>query len=320
VGLNPLASVHSWLRDDDTQAVRSDGGTVTDPSGPAAVPADPSVPDDSTDEAAATDAFAVDEQVLLDGLAQAAFVIDTEGRIQAWNHGMADLTGIDAADVLDRTDVGMLLYETNEETMIEQVLAAPQTADEVHGLTVADPARNLYVKEDRVADHSGNVEHYARVTVMPLYEDGTLQGAVEMVQDLTEERKRQEATEALVDEVSGTLRTLMAGDLDARASFTDDEAVDSQLLGVLDDVNQMAADLQDIVVRVDEQASHLGDSVERAVTAADDIARNSTNRTPCWSRASTRCTRSRRTWRRSPPPPRRSTRPPGRPARPPTRD
>nr|WP_276276073.1 hypothetical protein [Halomicroarcula sp. SYNS111] len=90
MGLNPLASVRSWLRDDDSQAVRSDGGTVTDVSGSDAAPADPSVPDDSTDEAETTDAFAVDEQVLFDGLAQAAFVIDTEGRIQAWNHGMAD--------------------------------------------------------------------------------------------------------------------------------------------------------------------------------------------------------------------------------------
>ncbi len=53
VGLCPLASLRPRQRDDDVQAVRSDGGTVTDPSGPDAVPADPSVPDDSTDEATA---------------------------------------------------------------------------------------------------------------------------------------------------------------------------------------------------------------------------------------------------------------------------
>jgi|GEM_PF-5319812 len=58
---------------------------------------------------------------------------------------------------------------------------------------------------------------------MPLYENGELVGAIEMVQDLTDERKRQEATEALVDEVSGTLRALTAGDAGAGFAVVADE-------------------------------------------------------------------------------------------------
>jgi len=215
---------------------------------------------------------AVSEQVLVDGIPQAVFRIAADGRIRSWNHGMEELTGIPADRALERTDVGTLLYDSPEKTMIEQVLDAPTTAAEVYGLELEDPSRHLYVKEDRVADHSGDVERYARITVMPLFEDGELMGAVEMAQDLTEERQRQEATEALVEEVSGTLRALTAGDLDARASFAEDDAIDPRLLGVVDEVNEMAENLQDVVVGVDQQAALLGESVERAVTAAGNIA------------------------------------------------
>jgi len=86
---------------------------------------------------------------------------------------------------------------------------------------------------------------------MPIYENEELTGAIEMVQDLTEERQRQEATEALVDEVSGTFRSLTAGDPDARASFADSDVIDSRLLGVVEEVNEMADNLQDVVARVD---------------------------------------------------------------------
>ena len=274
--LNALERIRTSLGGTETggDTVLLDGGQVTAASSTDGAVDGPSVTTERTSEGGGRHDFEVGAHLLLDGLPQAAFMICTEGKIRAWNYDMEELTGISADRALDRTDVGMLLYDSDEETMIEQVLAAPKTAAEVYGLDVEDPSRHLYVKEDRVADRSGNVEHYARITVMPIYEHGELKGAVEMVQDLTEERRRQEATEALVDEVSGTLRALTAGDLDTRASFTDSDAIDSQLLGVVDEVNEMADSLQETVVRVDEQATRLGESVERAVSAAGDIAHN----------------------------------------------
>ena len=289
MGSKWLPRVYAWLRGNDTEnnTVRPDGGQVgVAPSADEAdepVASDGSVSDEA-DESGTSDGsvsdeaddqeFHVDEQVLLNGIPQAGFIICTEGKIRAWNREMEDLTGIPADRALDRTNVGMILYDTPEETMIEQVLAAPKTADKVYGLRVEDRSRHLYVKEDHVADHSGDVERYSRITVMPLYDNGELIGAIEMAQDLTEERRRQEATEALVDEASGTLRALTAGNLDARASFSDSDAIDSRLLGIVDEVNEMADNLQDVVVRVDQQAALLGDSVERAVAAAGDIDRN----------------------------------------------
>ena len=258
----------SYISGDDV--IVTDGGQVQENARLEEGKGDPSVADDS----AVGQGNDVRPHVLLEGIPQASFMIGTDGAIRAWNHDMAAFTGISADEALGRADIGMMLYNNDDDTMIEQVLAAPKTADEVYGLDVEDPSRNLYVKEDRVADHSGNVEHYARVTVMPIYEDGELMGAVEMLQDLTEERRRQEVTEGLVDEVSGTLRALANGDLDARASFTDSDVINSQLLDVVEEVNGMADNLQDIVLDVDQQATRLGDSVKRAVTAADDIADN----------------------------------------------
>ena len=268
-----FSRLRSWLGGgrDGGRTVRPDGGQTTTAAG--------SVGEEETADQREVDTpeqqeFTVSVETLIDGISEPTFVIGPEGHIMAWNQAMAELTGISDDDALGRADIGMLLYESHEETMIEEVLAAPKTADEEYGLTVADASRHLYVKEDRVVDHTGNVEHYARVTVMPLYEHGELVGAIEMIQDLTAERQQQEATEALVDEVSGTLQALSAGNLDARASFSDDDAIDSNLLDVVTEVNEMAENLQDIVVRVDQQASHLGESVDRAVSAADDIATN----------------------------------------------
>ncbi|ADJ16588.1 methyl-accepting chemotaxis protein [Halalkalicoccus jeotgali] len=232
---------------------------------------------ESVPEGTNIEELGVSDQVLLSGIPQAVFMIDVEGKVRAWNHGMEELTGIPADRALDRADIGMMLYDIPEDTMIEQVLAAPKRADEVYGLRLEDRSRHLYVKEDRVSDHSGDVARYARITVMPLYEDDELVGAIEMAQDLTEERQRQEATEALVDEVSTTLQALTAGHLDARASFTDSDTIDSHLLGVVDEVNKMADNLQDVVVRVDQQAAVLDESVKRAVAASSNIASNVDN-------------------------------------------
>lgn len=273
-----LAAIHARLRGGDAEnhTARTDGGQVADPSTTdEGMTVEPVVDDETGTDTG--QGFGITGQVLLSGIPQAAFVIDTDGTIQAWNHDMTALTGVDAEEAVGRADIGMLLYDSTDDTMIEKVLAEPTTADEVYGLTVEDASRNLYVKEDRIADHSGNVERYAKVTVMPVYDNGELVGAVEMVQDLTEERRRQEATEALVDEVSGTLQALTAGDLGARASFDDDEFVDDQLLGVLAEVNGMADNLQEVVTQVDQQAARLADSVERAVSAADGIATNVDN-------------------------------------------
>ncbi len=276
--LNLRGWVRSWFAATETHtespAVRPDGGQLTDTT------VDESSTHNRTSSTADSDPDSTGEQfdiaadVLLAGVPEAAFVIDTEGAIRLWNHDMAELSGVSAEEAVGRTDVGMLLYDQSDKTMIEQVLDAPQSADEAYGLTLEDRSRYLYAKEDRLTDHSGDVSHYARVTVMPLYEDGQLVGAMEMVTDLTDERRRQEATEALVDEVSRTLQALTAGNLDARASFTDTDAIDAQLVGVVDEVNGMADNLQDVVVRVDQQAAALADSVERAVEAADAISRN----------------------------------------------
>ncbi|MFC6723698.1 methyl-accepting chemotaxis protein [Halobium palmae] len=271
-----LLSLHKRLRKGGTgdYAARPDGGEVATASNNDSSMSDQSASVEPPSAEATDREFHVDEQVVLGGIPQAAFIICTEGKIRAWNHDMEEMTGIPTEEALGRTDIGVVLYDSPEETMIEKVLAAPKAADEVYGLELEGRSRHLYVKEDYVSDHSGEVERYARITVMPLYENGELVGALEMAQDLTEERQRQEATEALVDEVSGTLRALTEGNLDARASFADSDDIDSRLLGVVDEVNEMADNLQDVVVRVDQQATLLGESVERAVSAAGDIAGN----------------------------------------------
>ena len=261
---------------------RADGGQVatdanapTGVDGPASTETGEDADETAADESLDGDEFDVDDEVLLDGIGQPVFVVCTEGKVRAWNRGMEDLTGTPAERAIGTTDVGSLFYggTGGSLTMVERILEAPTTADEVYGLEVEDRDRNLYVEEEELPVADGT-DRYTRATAMPLYEDGELIGVLETIQDLTEERERQQATEALVDEVSATLRALTAGRLNARASFEREGDVNPRLLGVVDEVNEMADSLQDVVTRVDEQAALLGESVERAVAAAGNIARN----------------------------------------------
>jgi methyl-accepting chemotaxis protein len=80
------------------QPARTDGGQVAGQSTvDGAMTVEP-VADDGheSDDGQESDdghTFDVTGQVLLSGIPQAAFVIDTEGAIRAWNHDMATLTG-----------------------------------------------------------------------------------------------------------------------------------------------------------------------------------------------------------------------------------
>jgi methyl-accepting chemotaxis protein len=267
---NLLRGTLSRLRGRSDQGdARPDGGQVTATPGGDAPAESESLTTPDEDE------FDVDDEVLLDGIGQPVFMVCTGGKVRAWNRGMERLTGVSAERAIGTTDVASLFYDgaAGSETMVDRILDAPTTADEVYGLAVEDRSRHLYVEEEVLVGADGE-EHYTRATAMPLYEDGELVGVLETIQDLTEERERQDATEALVDEVSSTLQALSAGQLDARASFDHHDAINPRLVGVVDEVNQMADDLQDVVTRVDEQAALLGESVERAVAAAGNIAQN----------------------------------------------
>jgi methyl-accepting chemotaxis protein len=221
------------------------------------------------------DELNVDDDLLLDSIGSPVFMIDTDGEVVAWNEGLAELTGVDDETALGQTDAGALFYADGrgERTLAQKVLEAPERAHESFDVQLRDPELLVYAADERVVDPTGDT-HFCEVTARPLFEDGEFVAVVQTVIDNTTEVRRRESIEGLVEEIQTTLQALMAGNLDARASFVDEhDCLESEVLGVTEDLNQTAAVFEETAADVDEQARQLRQAVKRANDAAQQIAR-----------------------------------------------
>jgi len=210
---------------------------------------------------------------LLDGVGMPVFVLDADGRVIAWNDPITTLTGVPAAEALGSEHVSELFYPDGRraKTLADKVLDDPRGTDVVHGLDVVDEASRLYRDTSTMTDRHGAKRHIS-FTAQPLFEGDELVGVVEAVHDRTDAVEKQRVSEALVEEVSTTIGSLTAGDLSARASFTDDRGVlNDETLAVVSDLNEMATRFDRLASEVDATTADLGGAIQRAATAATDI-------------------------------------------------
>ncbi|QLG28448.1 PAS domain-containing protein [Halorarum halophilum] len=218
----------------------------------------------------------VDDDMLLDGVGSAVFMLDADGRIAAWNRGIENLTGATSEEAIGHPHASEMFYPDGRraQTLADKVLETPRSVHEEYDVDLEDEELSLYADTSVMTDQHGR-ERHIYFTAMPLYEGDELVAVVETVRDQTEQVRRQKAVEALVDELQRTIEQLVAGHLDARADYVDEEdCLDDRLLGVVGELNEMAESFESTAVGVDEQTGHLEESVEEAVDAAEDIARN----------------------------------------------
>ncbi|WP_440005670.1 methyl-accepting chemotaxis protein [Halomicrococcus sp. SG-WS-1] len=228
---------------------------------------------ESSRTAGADEEFDVDDDDLLDGLGVPVFMICSDAEVRAWNSAIENLTGVTAEEASEFDDVSEAFYSDGRrtKTLAEKVVEAPENADEVFDVERADAERTLYRDEGTMVAPGGE-ERKITFAAKPIYEDGELKAVVETVRDRTEDVRRHESVTALVEEVGSTLTAMRQGDLSARADFTDEHGVlDEQLVGVADQVDDMAERFETLAMRVDDQASELADSVEEASTSAHQI-------------------------------------------------
>ncbi|ELZ91981.1 transducer protein htr15 [Haloferax mucosum ATCC BAA-1512] len=210
---------------------------------------------------------------VLDGVGMPVFVLDTDHRVISWNEPLSKLTGVAAADALGSDHVSELFYSNGrrERTLADKVLENPTGAADASSLEVVDAARSLYRDTGTITDQHGAERHIA-FTAQPLFEGDELVGVVEAIHDRTDVVKKQRASEELVDEVSATIGSLTAGDLSARANFSDQrDVLGDDTLAVISDINQMATRFERLANGVDDTTADLGTAIQRAATAASDI-------------------------------------------------
>ncbi|WP_323172414.1 methyl-accepting chemotaxis protein [Natrialba sp. PRR66] len=218
---------------------------------------------------------------LFDGTGIPTFILDAEGTVVEWNAALAELTGVDRADALGHDYASELFYPDGRrgDTLADKVLQAPERAHERFGVELRDPEQRRYGDTSTMVDRHGDEKHID-FSATPLYgtdggSDDDLLGVIEVVVDRTDIVAERDATTALVRELQTTATEISHGDLTARAQRRDSfQLLDSELVAVVDDLNEMAASLETLTGRVSEQATEMQAAVDDASAAADDIADN----------------------------------------------
>ncbi|QLH82753.1 methyl-accepting chemotaxis protein [Halosimplex pelagicum] len=227
-----------------------------------------------SDPSPAPGADSLDYHDVLHHVGTPLFVLDAEGEILTWNAQLERLTGVPEAEAQAMEMASMAFYPDGRrgKTLADKVIDAPERTDEVYDVPrVEDASFTLYRDTSVMQDQHGEEVHIS-FSAAPIYEDGELIAVVEMVQDRTADVLRHERTSDLVGELEATMRAIQTGDLDARASFDNAEGhVDASLLNVVDELNEMASTLADLIERVDDNAGNLAAATDESAAAADEI-------------------------------------------------
>jgi methyl-accepting chemotaxis protein len=243
-------------------SVTTDGGTGVESAG---------APGTGGADLVDEDALDFDDEKLLDGIGLPVLMVDADGDLVAWNASMAALTGTGTAAAERATDLRSLVHPDDgyDRLLAEQVIEAPERAHREFDVERTDADRLVY--EDHRTFVAGDRELCYEVSARPLYQGEQMTAVIQTVQDRTEETRRHEAVESLVEELIGTMDALGEGDLSARAAFEAEGVVDEELLAVVDQVNDMARRFESLAERVDRQAATLSELVKQSTDAARRI-------------------------------------------------
>lgn len=134
---------------------------------------------------------------IIDGLAVATFVIDREHRVTHWNRACATLTGLPAAELLGTRKQWRAFYSEERPCLadlvldgaIESRIAQYYSAKKYHRSAIVEGG---YEAQDFFPGF-GDGGRWLYFTAAPLHaDDGTVIGAIETLQDITEQKRAEE--------------------------------------------------------------------------------------------------------------------------------
>ena len=140
---------------------------------------------------------------IVDGSSIPTFVIDAENRVTHWNKACVNLTGLAASEMLGSQNVWRAFYQTPRPTMADLVLAG--AVDE----TIAGYYENFShspliagaFEAEGFYPQMGEGGRWLYFTAAPLRDvDGKCCGALETIQDVTENRRNQQLLKAQAEE------------------------------------------------------------------------------------------------------------------------
>lgn len=236
-----------------------------------------------TDSAQAT-AERFTREELFEAIPYPAFLIDEDHTLLEYNTGLCRLLDLedDHRAFLGRDNretVAAATYsdDRRHNSLVDKVAQTPRNAEtewDIERVENPEYTDNTVYRDTSVTrTEAGNEKHISFLAV-PLFDtDGQLKGVFEIVNDRSEDVKRQKALEQLVEEVTETLRTIGDGDFSARAEFTDETGViNPVLLALVDQVNALAEDFEELINRVDAETTVVTESIAETASTTEQIA------------------------------------------------
>jgi len=178
---------------------------------------------DITKQKLAEDALKESRQRLMDiidFLPDATFVIDTEGKVIAWNRAIEEMTGVNSEDMIGKGDYEYSLpfYRERRPLLANLVLDYDPVAASKYPFVKSKG--NKLISEITIPHFNEGKGAQMWFISTPLYDpEGKITGAIESIRDITDKKKSEEALMKKNEELGSTYEQLAAMDEEIRGSF-----------------------------------------------------------------------------------------------------
>lgn len=136
---------------------------------------------------------------IIDFLPDPTFVIDTKGHVLVWNNAIEQMTGIAAAEILQKNnyEYAIPFYGERRPVFLDFILKNDQKSAEQYYSIIAWK-RNLYIAETRVTSLLGKTAILWLKASLLYDQQGRLLGGIETIRDITEIKETSEKLEELL--------------------------------------------------------------------------------------------------------------------------
>jgi methyl-accepting chemotaxis protein len=218
---------------------------------------------------------------LIETIPYSTFLVDDENTVIGYNSANARQLGLDedhreflGRDCRETIAAATYTDDSRHKTLADKVVETPRDAEEHWDIERCEGdfsfAEGAVYRDSSVSVNTDGEEAHIEFTAIPFFDDdGDLTGVLEFVEDRSDAVRHQRAMTELITDVTETLNRIGAGDLSARVAYEDEhDVVNEDLLGVTDEVNEMAESFEGLVGRVEAKTAELSASIEQATESA----------------------------------------------------
>jgi PAS domain S-box-containing protein len=133
-------------------------------------------------------------QEVLEALPDAAFVVDSSRRVVLWNRSMEEMTGVSKKDIIGKGNQAYSIpFYGKPRPALVDLLFSSREAPGLH-YSYAEKAEGALCAEGPAPALPGKKDAYIWIKATPILdEDGSLIGAIELVRDITDKKREDEA-------------------------------------------------------------------------------------------------------------------------------